>query len=70
MINSKVMQATGNYHDQIREAIFGVSQNIFYKSRTLDTRNRMFDSDAKLGNFAIALFLLGGQLFLARLFFG
>ena len=70
MINSKVMQATGNHHDQIRKAIFGVSQNIFHDPRTFDTRNCMLDSDTHLGDLAIALFVCGGQLFLARLFFG
>gem|GEM_PF-4555544 len=64
------MQATGDDHDQIRKAIFGVSQNIFHNARTLDTTNRMLHSDAHFGDFAIALFLFSRQLFLAWLFFG
>jgi len=69
-MHTKVMQATGNDPDQIRKASFGVSQNIFHNARTLDTRNRMFDSDTHFGDLAIALFLFGSQLFLAWLFFG
>jgi hypothetical protein len=69
-MHSKVMQATGDDHDQIRKAIFGVSQNIFHNSGTLDTRNRMFHSDAHFGDLAIALLLFGSQLLLAWLFFG
>ena len=70
MIDSKVMQATGNHHDQIRKVVFRVSQNIFHNARTLDARNGMFDFDTNLRQLAIALFLFGGQLFLARFFFG
>jgi len=64
------MQATGNHHDQIRKVVFRVSQNIFHNARTLDARNGMFDFDTNLRQLAIALFLFGGQLFLARFFFG
>jgi len=64
------MQATGNRHDQIGKVVLRVSQNIFHNARTLDAGNGMFDFDTNLRQFAIALFLIGSQLFLARLFFG
>ena len=70
MIDSKVMQATGNHHDQVRKTIFRVSQHIFHNARALDARNGMFDFDTNLRHLAIALFLFGGQLFLTWLFFG
>ncbi len=70
MIDAKVVQATGDDHNQIRKIIFRVSQNIFHDPRALDTRNGMFHSDPDFRNLAIMLFLFGGQLFLVRLFFG
>ena len=70
MIDSQVMQATGNHHDQIRKAILLVSQGIFDDPRTLDARNGMLYFDTNLRQLAIALFLFGGQLFLARFFLG
>jgi hypothetical protein len=42
------MQATGDKHCQIRELVFGIAQHVFDNTRALDTRNRMFHSDANL----------------------
>ena len=70
MLDTKVMQATGDDHDQIRKIIFRISQNIFHDPRALDASNRMFHFDANFRHLAIVLLLFSGQLFLARLFFG
>ena len=70
MFHTKIMQATCNYHNQIRKIILRVSQNIFHDPRSLDPRNGMFNLDSDLRHLAIALFLFGGQFLLARLFFG
>lgn len=60
MIDSQVVQTTSDDHDQVREVVFRVSQDIFYDPRTLDARNRMFDTDPNFRDLAIALFVLGG----------
>jgi hypothetical protein len=70
MFNSIIVQSASNYHDQVRKVVFRVSQNILHNSTAFDPRNGMFDLDTDLRQFAIALFLFGSQLFLARLFFG
>ena len=59
MINAKIMQATGDDHDQIRKIVFRVPQNIFHDPRTLDARNGMFHSDTDFRYLAITFFLFG-----------
>jgi len=59
MIDSEVMQAASDDHDQIRKVVFGIPQNIFYDPRALDARNGVLHLDSDSRNFAIALFLLG-----------
>ena len=70
MVNTKVMQTTSDDHDQIRKTIFCVTQHILYTARTLDARDRMFDSDTNLGYFAVVRLVFLGQFFLTWLFFG
>lgn len=70
MIDTKVVQTASNDHDQIRKIVFRVSQDVFHGTRTFDTRNGMLDTDTNFGDLAIALFLFGSQVLLARLFFG
>lgn len=36
MVNAEVVQAAGDNHNQIREVVFGVSENIFHDAGTLD----------------------------------
>lgn len=64
------MQTTSDGHDQIGKAILGVAQHVLHTTRTLDARNRMFDSNTHLGYFAVAGLFLLSQFFLTRLFFG
>jgi hypothetical protein len=59
MIDSKVVQATGDDHDQIRKIFFRVSQSIFHDPRALDARNGVFHSNPDFRYLAIALFLFG-----------
>ena len=69
-LDTKVMQTASNLHDQVRKIILRVSQRILHSSRTLDTRNGMFNPHTDFRYLAIALFLFGSQFLLAWLFFG
>lgn len=64
------MQSASDDHNQVRKVVFRVSQDILHDATAFDTRNGMFNLDPNLGDLAIALFLLGSQFLLARLFFG
>ena len=70
VIDPKVMQTASNLHDQVREIILRVPQRILHRSRTLDARNGMFNSDTNFGYLVVALFLPSSQFLLVRLFFG
>lgn len=59
MIHAKIVQATGDHHDQIRKIIFEVSQNIFDNPTALDTGKGMFDFDTNLGELAIRFLFFG-----------
>lgn len=63
------MQTAGNLHDQARKTILRVSQRILHSSRTLDTRNGMFNPHTDFRYLAVTFFLFGSQFLLARLFF-
>jgi hypothetical protein len=54
------VQAASDQHDQIRELIFGVPQDIFDDPTALDTGQGVFDFDANLGKLAIGFLFLGG----------
>jgi hypothetical protein len=44
-IDSEIMKSTGDLHDKIRKAIFGVTKNVFNNSTALDTSNGVLNNN-------------------------
>lgn len=60
VLNSEIMQATCNNHNQVRESFFRIAQHIFHNAWALDASNCMFDFDANSGEVTIVSFLWRG----------
>ena len=57
--HAQIMQATGDQHNHVREAIFRVAQLVFGNPADFDTGNCMLDSDARPGQFPVVALLAG-----------
>jgi hypothetical protein len=53
------MQATGIQHEEIRDPVAGVAQDIFGAATAFDATQRMFNAHAHPGEGRVALFLSG-----------
>ena len=67
---TQVMQSTSNFHDQVRETFFGVTECILDNSTSLNTGNHMLDLNPETRNDTIQKNIFSRQLFASRLFFG
>jgi hypothetical protein len=47
---TQVMQSTGNFHDQVRETHFGVTECILDNATSLNTGNDMLDLNPETRN--------------------
>jgi hypothetical protein len=56
--NTQVVQAAGDYHRQIRETVFGITQHIFDDPCAFHTSEGMFHPHADMRD-AVILFFLG-----------
>lgn len=52
-MNTQIMQATGNFHHQVREAIFQITEGILDNTTPFDAGYHMLDFDAEPGNEAV-----------------
>ncbi len=57
--HAQIVQATGNEHDQVRKAIFRVTELVFGRPTDFDAGNRMLNSDARARQFTIVALLAG-----------
>lgn len=56
---SEVMQATGNLHDQVGEAGFGVAKGVLDNATALDTGNDVLDLNPETSNDTIEKTIFG-----------
>ncbi len=70
MLDPQIVQATGDFHPLIREALLGIAQHVLDKAASLDPRQRMLNADADPGQLAIRSLFGVRQGALGWLFFG
>lgn len=49
-MNTQIMQAAGNLHHQVREAVLKIAEGILNDTTAFDTGDHMLDFDAEPGN--------------------
>jgi len=59
VINAQIMQAAGIEHEQIRDPVTGVAQDIFGAATAFDTTQRMFNAHSHASEGLVALLLFG-----------
>lgn len=69
-IDAQIMQATGDLHDGVGQALGGVAELILGDATDLDAGYRMFDAHARPRQMAIVPFLSRRQWVLLGLFLG
>jgi hypothetical protein len=57
---TQIMQATSNFHNQVRETLFGVTECILDNSTPLNAGNHMLDLNPETRNDAIEKNILSG----------
>jgi hypothetical protein len=68
--HAEIVQAARNLHDQIREAVFGQTQDIFDDPTPFDPSNYVFHDHAGTGEEAIEELIPYAQCLAFRLFLG
>ena len=68
--HAKIMQATGNLHDHVRNPRFGQTQDIFDDAAPLHAGNHGFHNKADTGDQMIEELVPHAQLLASRLFLG
>ena len=68
--HAKIMQATGNLHDHVRNPRFGQTQDIFDDAAPLHTGKHVFHNNADTGDQMIEELVPNTQLLASRLFLG
>lgn len=49
-MNTQIMEATGNFHHQVREAVLKITEGILDDTTAFDTGYHMLDFDAEPSN--------------------
>src|SRR5215831_13104895 len=62
-INSKVVEGTGNLHDEIVVFLFRIAEKVFDNSTSFNPSNDMLDDNPDAGDETVLLFLFWGKLF-------
>jgi len=57
---SEVMQATGNLHNQVRKACFGVAKGVLENPTAFDTGNDVLDLNPETSNDTVEKDIFGG----------
>ncbi len=70
LLGPEIVQAAGDFHDLIREAVLGIAQHVLNNPAPFHTRQGMLDPDADPGQLAIGLLFGFRQVALRGLFFG
>ena len=68
--HAKIMQATGNLHDHVRNPRFGETQDIFDDAAPLHAGNHVFHNNADTGDQMIEELVPNAQLLASGLFWG
>jgi hypothetical protein len=68
--DTKIVQATRNLYDQIRNASFGQAQDILDNPTTFDTGKHVFHDDARTGEQVIEELIPHAQVPAFRFFLG
>ena len=69
-MHSKVVQSTGNFHNEIIILFFSIAEDIFDNTTSFNPSNDMFNNNADTGNKMILHALFWRQFFTLRLFLG
>jgi hypothetical protein len=67
--DSEVVQSTGGFHDLIRNAFFGVPENIFDNARALHACQGMLYLDSNACQLSVGLFFSAREFSVRWLFF-
>lgn len=67
-IHSEIMESAGNFHREVGKASFGVAKDILDDPSTLDTRNCVFNHNARTSNDFVHPFVNHAQYFAFWLF--
>ena len=70
LLDAQIVQATGDCHHPVREALLGIAEHVLDDPAPLDPRQGMLDADPNPGQFPIRTFLGFRQVALRGLFFG
>lgn len=70
MSDPKVMQATGNLHNGISKAFFGVAKDILNNSAAFDPSKDMFNGYPDLGDKLVEKLVSRGEVLTSGLFLG
>ena len=68
--HAEIMQATGNFHDHIRNTVCGQTEDIFDNPTPFHAGNHVFYDDADTGDQMIEELVPNAQLLPSRLFLG
>lgn len=58
--NTEIVQATSNFHDQVGETIFEITERILNNATPFNTGNDMFNLDSETSNDPIQKDILSG----------
>jgi len=62
-INSKVVEGTGNLHDEIVVFLFRIAEKVFDNATAFNPRHDMLNDNPDAGDETVLLFLFWGKLF-------
>jgi hypothetical protein len=60
MIDSEIVQATGNFHSHIGQVVFGVAANVLDNPAAFHACDGMFNPDTNSRQLTVGAFLPGG----------
>ena len=69
-LDTKIVQAAGNLHHEIRKALFGQAQDIFDNAPPFDPRDNVLDHHPRAGEDTVEDLISDAQFLAFRLFLG